>query len=181
MTGLDGRPYVRHFVNIADAGIGGEVVERVNRTTKVLGGRISFQYAAMATLLSYIPPTVHVESDGGAYDGPAQNVVVANCRFFGGGMWVAPKAEPDDGLFDVVLMGDIKRFKALRSIGDIYQGRHLDNPEIRTWRTAEIRVSSGDRVLVDVDGEMCGTLPATFRVVPKALNLVVPEDSRRAP
>jgi YegS/Rv2252/BmrU family lipid kinase len=174
MAALDGGPCVRHFVNIADAGIGGEVVERVNRTTKLFGGRASFQYAAMATLLTYEPPVVSVESAEGTYQGPAQNVVVANCRYFGGGMWVAPEAEPDDGLFDVVLLGDIKRLKALRSINDIYKGRHLSNPEVRTWRTAELTVSSTGRVLVDVDGEMCGTLPATFRVLPKALSFVVP-------
>lgn len=174
MAGLDGKPCVRHFLNIADAGIGGEVVERVNRTSKALGGRISFQYAAMATLLTYEPRVVTVESAEGRYAGPAQNVVVANCRYFGGGMWVAPEAEPDDGLFDIVLMGDIKRLKALTSIGDLYKGKHLGNPEVRAWRTAEITVTSEQRVLVDVDGEMCGTLPATFRVLPRALGFVVP-------
>ena len=174
MKGLDGSPYTRHFVNIADAGIGGVVVERVNRTSKLLGGRVSFQYAAMMTLLTYKPQVVTVESAEGRFEGAAQNVVVANGQYFGGSMHVAPAAVPDDGLFDVVVFGDIARFEALRSINDIYSAKHLQNPKVSGWRSAEVRVSSTDRVLIDVDGEMCGTLPATFRVLPKAIDLVVP-------
>lgn len=174
MRGLDGAPLIRHFVNIADAGIGGVVVERVNRTSKLLGGRVSFQYAAMMTLLTYRPQAVVVESAEGRFEGVAQNVVVANGQYFGGSMHVAPRAVPDDGLFDVVVFGDIARFEALRSINDIYSAKHLQNPKVRTWRTAELTVSSSARVLIDVDGEMSGTLPATFRLVPKAIDLVVP-------
>ena len=174
MKGLDGSPYTRHFVNIADAGIGGVVVERVNRTTKLLGGRVSFQYAAMMTLLTYKPQEVVVESVEGRFQGRAQNVVIANGQYFGGSMHVAPGAVPDDGLFDVVVFGDIARFEALRSINDIYSAKHMQNPKVTSWRSAEVRVTSAERVLIDVDGEMCGTLPATFRVVPGAIDLVVP-------
>jgi YegS/Rv2252/BmrU family lipid kinase len=174
MTGLNGAPLTRHFVNIADAGIGGVVVERVNRTSKAFGGRASFQYAAMMTLLTFKPPEVRVESDAGQFEGRAQNVVVANGQYFGGSMHVAPGAVPDDGLFDVVVFGDIARFEAIRSINDIYSAKHLVNPKVRGWRTAQLRVSSEERVLIDVDGEMCGTLPATFTVVPSAIQLVVP-------
>jgi diacylglycerol kinase (ATP) len=174
MLGLDGTPLVRHFVNIADAGIGGVVVERVNRTSKLLGGRVSFQYAAMATLLSFRPPRVIVESAEGSFEGAAQNVVVANGQYFGGSMHVAPRAVPDDGLFDIVVFGDIARFEALRSIGDIYSSKHMQNPKVRAWQSAEVRVSSAERVLIDVDGEMCGTLPAVFKLLPGAIRLVVP-------
>lgn len=174
MKGLDGAPLTRHFVNIADAGIGGVVVERVNRTSKLLGGRVSFQYAAMMTLLTYRPQAVVVESAEGRFQGAAQNVVVANGQYFGGSMHVAPGAVPDDGVFDVVVFGDIARFEALRSINDIYSARHMQNPKVTSWRTAEVSLSSSERVLIDVDGEMCGTLPATFTVVPKAIDLVVP-------
>lgn len=174
MTGLDGAPLTRHFVNIADAGIGGVVVERVNRTTKLFGGRASFQYAAMMTLLTFRPPVVRVESAEGHFEGRAQNVVVANGQYFGGSMHVAPRAVPDDGLFEIVVFGEIARLEALRSINDIYSAKHLENPKVRTWQTRELRVTSEERVLVDVDGEMCGTLPATFTVVPAAIDLVVP-------
>jgi len=174
MKGLDGSPLTRHFVNIADAGIGGVVVERVNRTTKLLGGRVSFQYAAMLTLLTYKPARVVVDSAQGRFEGAAQNVVVANGQYFGGSMHVAPGAIPDDALFDVVVFGDVARFEALRSINDIYSAKHMQNPKVTSWRTAELHVSSDERVLIEADGEICGTLPATFKVMPNAIDLVVP-------
>jgi YegS/Rv2252/BmrU family lipid kinase len=177
MQGLDGLPLTRYFINIADAGIGGVVVERVNNASKRLGGRLTFQLISVRTLLDYKPQRVEVMSAEHNFEGRAQNVVVANCQYFGGSMHVAPKAEPDDGLFDVVVFGDIARFEAIRSIGDIYRASHVKNPKVKTWRTAELRVLSPERVLIDVDGEMCGTLPATLKVLPKALQLLVPSDA----
>jgi diacylglycerol kinase (ATP) len=64
--------------------------------------------------------------------------------------------------------------EAIRSVGDLYRAAHLKNPKVKTWRSAEIRVSSPERVLIDVDGEMCGTLPATFTLLPGAIDFVVP-------
>jgi len=174
MTGLDGNPYRRRFINIADAGIGGVVVERVNRTSKALGGRISFQYAALMTLLTYKPQPVAVKTAEKEWAGKAQNVVVANCQYFGGSMHVAPQAQPDDGLFDVIVFGDIARFDAIKSMNSIYKAQHVHNPKVQAWRSAKVELTSEERVLVDVDGEMCGTLPATFTVLPKALQVIVP-------
>ena len=174
MKGLDGGDLTRHFVNIADAGIGGVVVDRVNRTSKALGGKFSFFYGSIMTLMTYKPQTVAVHSAEQSFHGPAQNVVIANCQYFGGGMWVAPKAVPDDGLFEVVVFGDIARFEALRQISSIYKAQHVRNPKVHSWRSARVEVTSEDRVLIDVDGEMCGILPATFEVLPKALPVIVP-------
>jgi YegS/Rv2252/BmrU family lipid kinase len=174
MQSLDDIPLTRHFVNIADAGIGGVVVERVNHASKVLGGRLTFQLVSLRTLLSYKPQPVEVMSEERNWEGRAQNVVVANCQYFGGSMHVAPGAKPDDGLFDVVVFGDIGGLEAIRSIQSIYKAQHVNNPKVTHWRTAELQLLSPERVLIDVDGEMCGTLPATFKVIPKALNVIVP-------
>jgi diacylglycerol kinase (ATP) len=174
MEALEGGRKVRHFVNIADAGIGGVVVERVNRTTKLFGGKASFMYGSIATLLTYKPQQVSVKTEEQAWEGRAQNVVVANCQYFGGSMHVAPRAEPDDGQFDVVIFGDIARFEAIKSIGDIYKADHVKNPKVTGWRSSRVEVTSDDRVLIDVDGEMCGILPAVFEVLPKAISVVVP-------
>jgi YegS/Rv2252/BmrU family lipid kinase len=174
MEALDGGRRVRHFVNIADAGIGGVVVERVNRTTKLFGGKTSFLFGSLATLLTYRPQPVRVETAEQGWEGRAQNVVVANCQYFGGGMHVAPMAEPDDGQFDVVVFGDIARFEAMRSINDIYSAKHMKNPKVSTWRAGRVEVTSVERVLIDVDGELAGTLPAVFEVLPRALSVIVP-------
>jgi diacylglycerol kinase (ATP) len=174
LEGLEGGRSVRYFVNIADAGIGGVVVERVNRTTKLFGGKASFMYASIATLLSYRPQLVRVHTAEQSWAGKAQNVVVANCQYFGGSMHVAPRAEPDDGQFDLVVFGDIARFEAIKSINDIYKADHVKNPKVTSWRSSRVEVSSDERVLIDVDGEMSGTLPAVFEVLPRAISVVVP-------
>ena len=174
LEALEGGRKIRHFINIADAGIGGVVVERVNRTTKLFGGKASFMYASIATLLSYQPQAVRVTTVERTWEGRAQNVVIANCQYFGGSMHVAPQAEPDDGVFDLVVFGDIARFEAIKSINDIYKADHVKNPKVTAWRSSRVEVTSDERVLIDVDGEMCGTLPAVFEVLPKAISVVVP-------
>lgn len=174
MQGLDGGAVVRHFINIADAGIGGVVVERVNRTSKLFGGKASFMFGSIATLLTYGPQPVEVKTAERSWSGRAQNVVVANGQYFGGSMHVAPAAEPDDGEFDLVIFGDIARLEAIRSINDIYKAAHVKNPKVTGWRSSRVEVTSSERVLIDVDGEMCGTLPAVFEVLPRAISVVVP-------
>jgi YegS/Rv2252/BmrU family lipid kinase len=174
MEALEGGRRVRHFVNIADAGIGGVVVERVNRTTKLFGGKASFMYGSLVTLLTYEPQAVKVHTAEQSWAGRAQNVVVANCQYFGGSMHVAPRAQPDDGQFDLVIFGDIARFEAIRSIKDIYKADHVKNPKVTGWRSSRVEVTSDERVLIDVDGEMCGTLPALFEVLPSAIAVMVP-------
>ncbi|MDP9324939.1 MAG: diacylglycerol kinase family lipid kinase [Candidatus Dormibacteraeota bacterium] len=174
MQSLDDIPLTRHFVNIADAGIGGVVVDRVNHASKILGGKATFNLVSLRTLLTFKPPVVEVRTDERNWEGKAQNVVIANGEYFGGSMHVAPGAKPDDGKFDIVVFGDIGGFEAIRQINDIYKASHVKNPKVQTWRAAEVEVLSGERVLIDVDGEMCGTLPAKFKVLPQALKLVVP-------
>jgi len=173
MEALQGGRTMRHFVNIADAGIGAVVLERVNRTTKLLGGKATFMFASLATLATYRPQVVRVETAERVWEGRAQNVVVANCQYFGGGMHVAPQAQPDDGTFDIVVFGDIARFEAMRSINDIYTAKHLENPKVTSWQASRVQVTSSERVLIDVDGELAGTLPAVFEVLPRALSVVV--------
>jgi diacylglycerol kinase family enzyme len=103
-------------------------------------------------------------------------LAIANGQFFGGGMRVAPLALPDDGQFDVVVMGDVPKRQALAQMKSIYAGEHLDHPAVRCVRGTKIVAvpvaeTGGHPVLVEVDGESAGQLPATFEILPGALNL----------
>jgi len=164
----------RHFVNIASFGMGGAVDERVNRTTKVFGGFVSFLWATFITFFTYRNPPVSVTVDGGAPEEmKITNIAVANGRYFGGGMMVAPKAEMDDGLFDVIFIGTMTVPEALGSISQIYKGTHLDHPKVRHMRGKRVEATSSERVLLDVDGEQPGMLPASFEIVPSAIEVLV--------
>src|SRR5579872_2151031 len=162
---------VRAFVNIADAGVGGEVVDRVNRSSKRLGGDLTFMLASVTSLLAWRNKPMTVAVDGESRELTAQQVVAANCRFYGSGMHVAPMADPGDGLLDFLLIGDLSTMENVRGLSKIKAGRHLDepNPKWEVLRGRRAEVSSPERVRLDLDGEQPGWLPATFEVVPGAL------------
>jgi YegS/Rv2252/BmrU family lipid kinase len=172
----EGGTSARYFVNIASAGIGADVVERVNRGRKVVNGEVTFLIASVAVLLSWRNKPVVAVIDGERVEVVAQQIVVANCQYYGGGMRVAPRAVPDDGLLDVLVIGDVGRVENARGLRKIRAGTHLeeDNPKLRFARAERVEVSSSEVVRVEVDGELPGALPATFEVLPRALELVVP-------
>ena len=171
----DGSRGSRIFSNIADAGLGGEVVHRVNNGMRIGRGQLTFLLASAVSLLTYRNPRLRVEADGEVQEVTAQQAVVANARYYGGGMCIAPHAEPDDGLLDLVLVGDVGRLENIRMLGPLRAGTHLDGGfPITTRRVRRVRVEADSMVRVDADGEQPGHLPADFEVIPSALELVVP-------
>ena len=172
----DGATGVRHFINIADAGLGGEVVNRVGNGTKRFGS-LAYTIGGLGALLRYKNTPMAVDIDGVHHDLPkAQQVVVANCQFFGGGMKMAPSASPTDGVFDVVLIKDAGKVETMRGMNDIRSGRHLDqtNPNMELMYGKRIAVSSPQAVRIDIDGESVGFLPALFEIQPGAIEFVTP-------
>jgi diacylglycerol kinase (ATP) len=173
-AGPGGEPVVRHFVNVADAGIGGDVADMVNGGFKVINGELTFTIAAAVTLLRWRNRRLRAVIDGEERDLVAQQVVVANCRYYGGGMEIAPPAVPDDGLLDLVVVGDVGRLESMRLMGSVRSGAHLTHPKIEHRLVRRVEVSSDLPVGVDADGERPGALPAVFEVVPGALEVLAP-------
>ncbi|MFO0724847.1 MAG: diacylglycerol kinase family protein [Myxococcota bacterium] len=173
----EGRPAWRGFLNIASFGLSGLVVEKVNHTTKALGGKASFFLGLGRALVGYRPQAVRVEVDGAPfYEGTLVTCACANGQYFGGGMHFAPQAILDDGQFDVVIQTK-SGVKEIVSVGDLYSGKAAEWSSVRTRRGARVVAepgSSGDVVLLDVDGEQPGRLPARFDILPKAVRLKVP-------
>lgn len=173
---LQGRPSWRGFLNIASFGLSGEVVEKVNGTTKAFGGKASFALGLGRALLSYRPQGVVIEADGQPFhEGALVTCAVANGQYFGGGMRFAPAAVIDDGAFDVVVQ--LKSgLREILAVGDVYSGRMADWPSVRHVRAREVvaRPTSPDEIVrLDVDGEQPGRLPARLRVLPSAVRLKV--------
>lgn len=169
-----GEDALRYFINIADFGIGGETVDRVNRTTKAFGGFLSFLWGSAVTVLKYRNKRIRLKIDGADYGEMVCNsVVVANGRFFGGGMMIAPRAKIDDGLFDIVIAGDISKIDFLKYGPKIYKGEHINLPDVKYLRGRVVEATSNERVLLDVDGEQPGVLPARIELIPSAINVVV--------
>lgn len=171
----------RYFLNVADCGIGGEVVARVNGS-RFKGGGVRgsavFLWESLATLLQYRGGAVRVTVDGEVVERTVQSVVVANGRYFGGGMCVAPDAELDDGVFDIVIIAAAGRARSMMAMPSLYRGTHVRRPEVETRRGSVIRVQHvADPLLFDVEGEQVGSTGATITCLPGAIRLYVLEQT----
>lgn len=171
-----GRPVHRYFHNVTSFGLGGEVDARVNRTTKVLGGFVSFIWATLISLLVFPKRSIRLRVDEGFEETVlAWNVAVANGQYHGGGMWVAPGAAVDDGLFNVTVVGDLALPEVFLNLPKLYNGKILQLEKVRALSGRRIEAHSDQRVLLDVDGEQPGKLPLSVDMVPGALMLILPE------
>jgi YegS/Rv2252/BmrU family lipid kinase len=171
--GHDGTVQRRHFANICSFGVSGLVDQEVNRTTKALGGTLSFMLGSLKALTKYRDQQVTVRLD----DGPEERLAVttlsvANGKFFGGGMKVAPEAHVNDGLFDVVVWSGygLSDF-VIRSKG-VYSGAHVNWPGTTVRRAKRVVASSEASVLIDCDGEQPGMLPCSMTLLPSAIRLI---------
>ena len=172
-----GREGVRYFDNIASFGLSGATDRAVNQLTfaRRFGGKFAFQWGAFKALLTYRNQPVRLRVDN-CFDSVVNTATVAICngQFFGGGMHVAPNAEPDDGLFDIVILRDVGRLELLCKLHRVYSGKHLDDKRVTILRGRKITATPAPgarEVLLDVDGEAPGRLPATFELIPRALLL----------
>lgn len=174
MTGPDGLPLQRYFVNVADAGLGGDVTEFVNRSSHPLGGTVGFLWAILASFWRYTNVPVTVTIDGEVrYRGRSTSVVVANGCYFGGGIKIAPAAEPDDGMLDIVVIGDITKRDLTSQLLNIYRGTHVNHPRVFSHRGSEVLVEAEGPLPLDMDGEHPGEGPFHARVEPGALRVLV--------
>jgi YegS/Rv2252/BmrU family lipid kinase len=163
----------RYFVNVADAGIGAEVVRRAARGPAVVGGTVNFLGAAVISLLRHRNTPVRLRLD----DGPVlqrriRTIAVANGAYLGGAMRMAPRARPDDGWFDVVTIGDVSRWLGIRSMPMLYRGTHGQLAQVEFGRARRVEIESDQPIGVEADGELAGTTPAVFEIVPGALEVI---------
>jgi diacylglycerol kinase (ATP) len=167
------KPAYRYFHNVASFGLGGEVDERVNRTTKAFGGFLSFLWATLISLLRYDKKRVHLKVDD-CFDGEVMvwNIAIANGQYHGGGMRVAPGALVDDGLFHVTVVGDLTLPQVFLNLPRLYNGTIYQVAKVTPLVGKRIEASSDQRVLLDVDGEQIGTLPVVIEMVPQAVHLI---------
>jgi YegS/Rv2252/BmrU family lipid kinase len=164
----------RYFANVGSVGMSGAVAARANRTSKALGGRLTFFYALTREFLAWQNTEVTVTLDGGERRGPMHDVIVANGRWHGGGMLLAPDAATDDGLFEVVLIGDVGKLDFLTTAPKLYKGGHVHHRKVEVLRSARVEVDAPSPLPIEVDGEQVGTTRALFEIVPGALRVRVP-------
>jgi YegS/Rv2252/BmrU family lipid kinase len=181
----DGKDARRWFANIAEAGIGAHVVVSAAKMPAWLAGR-AYRLAALRAVMSFKPQPAHLDFNGrkgrgvrpdtplehGTFDATATMVVVANGQFYGGGLRVAPRAIPSDGLLDV-LVGEGTKGEALRALRKMPRGEHVPSKQFTEFLVDSLTLDGPEPMLLEADGEPLGTTPATFDLVRGAIKLKV--------
>jgi diacylglycerol kinase (ATP) len=170
----DGSEAHTYFANIASAGMSGAVARRANETTKALGGKVSYAWATLAVFVRWQQGEMRVAVDGEERSGRMHDVIVAIGRFLAGGMKITPEAEPDDGLFDVLVIGAVTKRDLVLTLPKIYRGTHLPHPKAELLRGRLVEIDAADALPIQVDGEQPGTTPVRFEIVPRALRVRCP-------
>ncbi len=162
---------VRYFANVAEAGLGARVFERAARLPRVLGPTVYF-FAFWLSIARHKPAEVKVDLMTRTYEGPMNNMVIANGQFFGGGMKIAPKAAPTDGVLDFQIEHAGKR-DAIAVMPKVYKGEHVPHPKILEAKRVEASIESNPPLLIEADGEVLGFTPARFELLRDAIHLKV--------
>ena len=156
----------------------GAIAQRANDTSKALGAKASYLWATFAVFAGWSAVETHLTVDGERRSGRMFDVVVANGRFFGGGMKMCPDAQPDDGLLDVVTIGDVTKRDLVLTMPKIYRGTHLPHPKAEALRGRVVTVETDEPVPVELDGEQPGTTPRGSRCSPARCGCAVPATRR---
>jgi diacylglycerol kinase (ATP) len=152
----------------------GAVAAKANSTTKALGAKTSYLYALGTVFARWKNVELRVHVDEEERNGLMEDAIVAVGRYLAGGMMITPDAEPDDELFDVLLIGDLTKTELVRVMPKIYRGTHLPHPKGEVLRGRTVSIEANDPLPIQLDGEQPGTTPVRFEIAPAAIRLRVP-------
>jgi len=169
----NGQPAKRIFANFAGLGFDAEVVKATTKKFKNFGGKPAYLMGLLSTFTTYQNRQIQITINGQTETNKVCTIVMSNGKYGGGSMLLAPNADPCDGLFDVIIIGDVTKPDLLRSLPRIYKGTHLTHPKVTVKRTNMITISSDDPMAIQADGDLLGEAPARFSVLPSALNILV--------
>jgi diacylglycerol kinase family enzyme len=171
-----GRRLQRFFVNEASVGFGAAIVNAWSRLPKLFGHSINHKLRTItgySALVAHRNRWIRLHTENNAENFHGCYVVVANGQYFAGGMQIAPDAKLDDGLLNLVTIGDVSKSELLRIVPAAYDGSHIGHPKIRMEKVKAVTIECAVRLLVEADGEIIGEAPASFSVMPSALTVVV--------
>ena len=166
----------RFFSNITDVGMGGHTVQHMDQNrVSWLGSNLNYTKAILSSFITYDKSTIKWTSDRETWQGKVMSLVVANGKYFGSGLAVAPDAKMDDGKFMLVTLGNITMFDYLKNLGKVKKGEVIEHKEVSYSETKEITIEpmDGKELPIDMDGDFVGYCPMTIKCIPKAISFLV--------
>jgi len=164
-------------INVAGVGFDARVAHRVNARRRISRGLATYLACVGAELVRHRPLAATIRIDDDTWRGPALLVAVANARSYGAGMLIAPHAEVDDGLLDVVLVEQMSRAEFLVNFPKVMRGTHLSHPKVRTWRGEEVVIETEEPSPWLIDGDVRGETPVEVRIAPGRARVWMPGGS----
>lgn len=169
----------RYFLNVAGAGFDSRVAARINghrpKILAKLGGTGAYLVACGCEMRRFPLAKMRLEVDGKVTEGRAVLCAIANASSYGGGMLVAPDADLSDGFFEVCLIKALSRGAFLRAFPGVFAGKHIHHPRVEMFRGGKITLDSTPKLPVLVDGDIMGTTPASFEILPRAIEILAPK------
>ena len=166
----------RYFINIAGVGLGSEVAQNLEQSSSVLGPGFNYFKHIIKGFLSYAKKEVSCTSSTWQWKGKLLQMVVANGRYYGNAIYIAPDAKLSDGQFQVAIFGDLSIWDYLKNFGNLKKGVKINLPQVSYYDTNEVLLESNDACGIEADGEYVGLAPATISVLPKAIRFLMPPE-----
>ena len=169
-----GRVADRYFLNVAGCGFDAAVADCANRGPRWLTGATAYICAVLQTLAQFRAADLRLTIDGVERSQRAMMCSVANAQTYGGGMRIAPTARLDDGLFDLCILAEAGRLEFIRAFPRVFKGTHTTHPKITMLQARHVRIESTPALPLLIDGEVIGTTPAEFTLLPAAIEFLFP-------
>ena len=169
----DGNSVSRLFVNFAGIGFDAEIVKATTQKYKAMGRVSAYLLGLLSTLVSYKNKEVDIVIGNDRRHRRICTVIMGNGKYGGGGMYTTPKAEIDDGLLDILIIGDLSKPDLIQSLPTIYEGTHLNHPKVSLKKAAEVTINPTVQMSIQADGDIVGESPATFKIIEQKLRIVV--------
>lgn len=162
-----------YFLNVVGVGFDAAVANEVNTNINFLTGTAAYIYGVFKMIFKYKSHQMKISIDDKVYSGRYFLVAVANGKYFGGGLKIAPQADPSDGYFNICLIREVSQMEVVKVLPSVFNGNHINHPAVNFYKGKRVKIESAEEVLVQADGELKGTLPVTFEIQEKAISILV--------
>lgn len=173
-TTHDGAKDQRYFINVADIGMGPQVVKKVLNSDRTFGSSFAYYISIITTFFTYRPVVVTAHTDSWNWQGKLRTLAVGNGRYYGHGLCIAPDAQPDDGILDAFICGNVSVLDFMRYSIPLKKGKYIRHREVFYKKVDAVDLNSEKECLIEADGELLGKLPARIQITPLKLKMLIP-------